>query len=138
MTPTFVTQSKLGEWFGFSPVAIGKVLIAEGLKDRFGATEKALLGGYAKEARTKAGLTFFVWDSNKVSVILDHGIGRTRPTPFIDGLVAKVGEAVIEAETQRAEGNDFIADLILEHAFEGVPLGMAGLIRGRLARAVAI
>lgn len=90
MTPTFVTQSKVGEWFGLSPVAVGKVLIAHGLKDRHGATEKALLGGYAREARTGTGVTFFVWDAHRVSIILDEAIGGTRPTPFIDDLVAQV------------------------------------------------
>ena len=138
MMPTLVTQSKLGEWFGLSPVAVGRVLIAEGLKDRAGATEKALLGGFAKEARTKSGVTFFVWDAHKVSLILDEVIGGSWPTPFIDGLVAKVGEAVGEAEKHRADDNDFIADVILEHAFEGVPPGLSGLIRHRLAVAVAM
>ena len=97
-----------------------------------------MLGGFAKEARTKSGITFFVWDAHMVSVILDDAIGGTTPTPFIAGLVANVSEAVSEAETHRAEGNDFIADVILEHAFEGVPPGLSGLIRHRLAVAVAM
>lgn len=130
---TCVTQSQLGEWFGISPIAVGKVLIAHGLKQGAGATEVALLGGFAKEACTRTGVTFFVWDACKVCTILDDAIGGTRPTPFIDDLVAQVGEAIAEAEGHRAKGDDFLADMILENACEGVPTGLVGLIQGRLS-----
>lgn len=132
MTPIFVTQSTLGQWFGLTPVAVGKVLANHGLKNRFGATEKALLDGFAREARTKTGITFFVWNAEKVSVIIDEVLGNTTPTPYIDALVGQVGEALVEAERQRATGNDFFADLILEAAFQDIPSGLVGLIRERL------
>jgi len=132
MTPCYVVQTTLGGWFGLSPQAVGKILAARGLKDRNGATQEAILGGYAREASTRDGIAFWTWDAHKVTPIIDKAIGGSAPTPYIDTLVRQVGETLAEAETQQAAGSDFVADLITQSAYEGVPPGLIGLIKHRL------
>ena len=135
MTPVFVTQSKLGEWFGISAQKIGKILTAHGLKDRSGAIEKAVLGTLAKPVATKDGLSFWVWEATRVSKIIDESLGDVEK-PLLDKLTIQVADALQEARRLRNEGCDFVADLLLEQAYEGVPTGLIGLIRERLGEAV--
>ena len=52
MTPSFVTQSRLGSWFGISSIKVGKILTSNGLKDRHGATQMAIAGKAERAART--------------------------------------------------------------------------------------
>lgn len=128
---TFVTQSLLGSWFGISARKIGNILKAHGLKDRNVATQEAIVGGYAKEATTRDGISFWVWDPIKVVPMLYEALGGVEK-PFIDDLVVQVGEALTEANRQRDEGCDFLADLIEDEALAGVPSGLIVLIRARL------
>ncbi|WP_337173519.1 hypothetical protein [Paludisphaera sp.] len=133
MTLSYVTQSRLGSWFGISSIKVGKILVMNGLKDCHGATRMAVAGGYAKEAQTKEKLPFWVWDATRVSLILDEALGGVG-TSFIDELVVQVGEALAEAHGLREGGNDFVAELIEDQALAGVPPGLVGLLRGRLSQ----
>jgi hypothetical protein len=128
----WVTQTNLGVWFDMTAVAVGKVLVERGLKDKTGATTKALIGGYAKEAVTGGGINFFLWNAGKIVAIIDLSLEGNKATHFIDRLVAQVGESVAEAQKHREEGNEFLAELFLDHADEGVPQGLIGLINERL------
>ena len=130
---TFVTQSLLGSWFGISARKIGNLLKAHGLKDRNGATQVAIVGGYAKEATTRDGISFWVWHARKTVQILDEILSGGEK-PFLDELIGQVGKALTEAKRQRMEGCDFVADLILEDAFEGVPPGLFPYIKDRLGK----
>lgn len=133
----WVTLTKLGGWFDMTAVAVGKVLVGRGLKDKAGATPKALIGGYAKEARTRGDIDFFLWDAGKVAAIIDLTLGGDKPTPFLDRLVAQVGESIAEAQKHRGEGNDFLAELILDRANEGVPPGLVRVINERLGESAS-
>ena len=134
---SYVTQSSIGEWFGISSIKVGKILIAHGLKDRNGATQEAVRGGLAKQAVTKDGRPFWTWEATRVSKIIDKALGDVE-TPYIKKVMVQVDEALREAERHRIEGCDFLADLILEGAYEGIPTGLIGLIRGRLGYALRI
>ena len=134
----WTTLTKLGEWFDMTAVAAGKVLVKRGLKDKAGATTKALIGGYAKEARTKGGVNFFLWEARKVAVIIDLSLDGDKPTPFLDRLVAQVGESIAEAQKHRGEGNEFLAEMILDRANEGVPPGLVRVINERLGESASI
>jgi hypothetical protein len=133
MTSSYVTQSRLGSWFGISSIKVGKILAMNGLKDGHGATRMAVAGGYAKEAQTKEKIPFWVWDATKVSLILDAALGDVG-TPFIDELVAQAGEALAEAQGLREAGNEFVAELIEDQALAGVPPGLIVLLRRRLSQ----
>ena len=128
----WVTLTNLGGWFDMTAVAVGKVLVGRGLKDKAGATTKALFGGYAKEARTRGGVEFYLWDAGKVAAIIDLSLDGDKPTPFLDRLVAQVGESIAEARKHWGEGNDFLAELFLDRANEGVPPGLIEIINERL------
>lgn len=131
MNNSFVTQSTIGKWFGISSRDVGKILTKQGLKDKDRATEDALRKGFAKEARTRSDVAFPVWDAYKVSVLIDKALGIVEK-PYLDSLESQVGEAIIEAERYRADGEAILADLILEQACEGVPPALIRLIRGKL------
>ena len=136
MTHGFVTQSKVGEWFGISALKVGKILVAHGLKDRSVATEKAIVGGIAKQVTMKNGTPIWIWESGRISRLIDDALGDVEK-PFIEKLTAQVGEALHEEKCLRNEGSDFVADLLLEQTFVGVPSGLIGLIRDRLDEAIA-
>ena len=55
-------QTDLGKRFGLSAIAVGKLLVEEGLKDQKTklATEKALNEGYAKSTPLKDGTPYFM------------------------------------------------------------------------------
>jgi hypothetical protein len=134
MTPCYVTQTMLGSWFGLSSQAVGKILAARGLKDRTGATQEALLGGFARQVSTRDGIPFYTWDAHRVAPIIDEALGVSAPTPYIDTLARQVGEALAEAEGHRAAGSEFVADLITDGAYEDLPPGLVGLIKRRLGQ----
>jgi len=60
-------QTNLGKKFGLSAIAVGKILVKEGLKDQKtkSATEKALNEGYAKSTPLKDGTPYFMWNIEK-------------------------------------------------------------------------
>ena len=60
-------QTDLGKRFGLSAIAVGKLLVEEGLKDQKTklATEKALNEGYAKSTPLKDGTPYFMWNIEK-------------------------------------------------------------------------
>ena len=134
MTNSHVTQTKVGEWFGLSAIKVGRILTAHGLKDRNGPTRLAVEGGYAKSITTRDQLTFWVWDARKTAQILDQELADCE-TPYIDQLVAQVGDSLAEARRHRSEGNDLLAELILEQTYDGVPPPLIGLIKDRLGGA---
>ena len=133
MMTSYVTQSRLGSWFGISSIKVGKILTMNGLKDGHGATRMAVAGGYAKEAQTKEKIPFWVWDATRASLIIDEALGGVG-TAFIDDLVVQVGEALAESQGLREGGDEFVAELIEDQALAGVPPGLVGLLRRRLSQ----
>ena len=131
MIDSHVTQTKIGEWFGLSAVKVGKILARRGLKDRSGPTRRAVLDGYAKEVVTRDQRSFWVWHAEKAALIVDEAL-EDGENDRIDRLASQVSEALSEVQKSRNEGNDFIADLLAEHAFEGIPSALVSVIKKRL------
>lgn len=135
MTTSHVTQSTLGGWFGLSSIKIGKILTAHGLKERSSASQEAVRDGLAKQVVMKDGTSFWVWEARRISKLIDQTLGNIAK-PLLDKLTIQIGDALQEEKRLRNEGSDFVADLLLEQAFEGVPACLIGLIRERLGEAV--
>jgi len=71
-TEVWNNQTDLGKRFGISAIGVGKALIAVGLKDpkTKQATLKATQEGYAKFTPLKDGTRFFMWNIDKVCLVL--------------------------------------------------------------------
>ena len=98
-------QTNLGKKFGLSAIAIGKLLIEEGLKDQKtrSATKKAIDEGYAKDTPLKDGTPYFMWNIEKVRPLIakDH-----KKLSKVEFWVSEVKETVREAEKLDREGLD--------------------------------
>src|SRR5215469_2861499 len=67
----WVNQSRLGEEFNMSAIAIGKKLKELGLRQADGTpTLKAQEGGYCTATPLKDGTLFFMWHREKVKALL--------------------------------------------------------------------
>jgi hypothetical protein len=88
-------QTNLGNKFRLSAIAIGKLLIDNRLKDKKTkmATTKAIDEGYAKDTPLKDGTPYFMWNI----------------------------ETVREAERLDREGQDKLAYMIYDSAYDDVP-----------------
>ena len=66
-------QTNLGKKFRLSAIAIGKLLIDNGLKDQKTkmATTKAIDEGYAKDTPLKDGTPYFMWNIEKVRPLIE-------------------------------------------------------------------
>lgn len=113
-------QTNLGKKFGLSAIAIGKLLIDNGLKDQKTkmATTKAIDEGYAKDTPLKDGTPYFMWNIEKVRPLIekDH-----KPLSKVDYWVNEVRETVREAERLDREGQDKLAYIIYDSAYDDVP-----------------
>lgn len=73
-------QTEIGLIFGMRPISVGKKLIELGLKDKSGATQKALDEGFAKFTPLADKTPFFMWNVEKVTEVFDHaGVERKSP-----------------------------------------------------------
>jgi hypothetical protein len=112
-------QTKLGKSFGLSAIAIGKLLVEEGLKDSKTklATEKAISEGYAKSTPLKDGTPYFMWNIEKVRPLItkDH-----KPLSKVEYWVNDVRETVRESERLDREGHK-LAYIIYDSAYDDVP-----------------
>jgi len=72
-TQMWSNQTNLGKKFGLSAIAVGKLLVGEGLKDPTTklATKKALEEGYAKSTPLKDGTPYFMWSINKIRPLIE-------------------------------------------------------------------
>lgn len=121
-------QTNLGKKFGLSAIAIGKLLVEEGLKDSKTklATEKAINEGYAKSTPLKDGTPYFMWNIEKVRPLIekDH-----KPLNKVEYWVNEVREVVKEAEKLAAEGQDKIAYMMYDSAYDDVPQNIREEVR---------
>lgn len=68
---TWVNQTELGNHFNMSAIAIGKALVAIGIKDGAGPTKAALGDGQAiTQVEMRSGVTMTRWNKNKVIPML--------------------------------------------------------------------
>jgi len=121
-------QTKLGKSFGLSAIAIGKLLVEEGLKDPKTklATEKAISEGYAKSTPLKDGTPYFMWNIEKVRPLItkDH-----KPLSKVEYWVNNVRETVREAERLDQEGQDKLAYIMYDSAYDDVPKNIREEVR---------
>lgn len=117
---TWVNQTELGKSFGLSAVAVGKILAEAGLRDAGSkkATGKALEEGFATATPLKDGTPFFLWNKHKVKEVIakDH-----KPLSKVDYWVNEVRKTFKEAGRLAEEGNDKIAYMMADFAYDEVP-----------------
>lgn len=117
---TWASQTDLGKRFGMSAIAVGKVLIDNGLKDPATkrATETALRDGWCVSTPLKTGEPHYMWHIDKVKQLLskDH-TPLSKAEQMANDLVATIKSA----EQDIDEGDDKIGYLALECAFDEVP-----------------
>ncbi len=127
-TQMWSNQTNLGKKFGLSAIAIGKLFVEEGLKDSKTklATEKAINEGYAKSTPLKDGTPYFMWNIEKVRSLIekDH-----KPLSKVEYWVNEVREVVKEAEKLAAEGQDKIAYMMYDSAYDDVPQNIREEVR---------
>ena len=127
------TQTGIGQRYGLTAVAVGKILTRVGLKQGLEATGKALLTGHARKSYTKDERAYFMWDMELVGEIIEEALVLDGG-PKIDLLLERVGKALADLETHRAEGNDWFADLLEEEALSDIPPGLVRVLKRKLNR----
>lgn len=117
---TWASQSEIGKRFGISAIALGKILIAQGLRDQKGiATEKALADDWCKSTPLKTGEPFFMWHIEKVSELIKSN--GSRPLSPAEITANEVISMIKSAEKEIDNGNDKIGYLTLDFAFQEIP-----------------
>ena len=121
-------QTNLGKKFGLSAIAVGKILVKEGLKDQKtkSATEKALNEGYAKSTPLKDGTPYFMWNIEKIRPFIakDH-----QPLSTVEYWVNEVRSILKDAEALCDNGNDKIGFIIYDSAYANVPKNIKEEVR---------
>jgi hypothetical protein len=113
-------QTDMGKKFGISAIAVGKLLIEEGLKDETTklATQKALDEGWAKSTPLKDGTPYFMWNINKVRNIISK---KHEPLSKLDYWINEVQKNLKQAEKVCNDGNDKWGFLLADCAYDEVP-----------------
>ena len=116
----WASQTDLGKHFGLSAIAVGKILIENGLKDlnTKAATSKALEDGFAVATPLKDGLQHFMWNRQKISLLLSQKHSKLSEVDF---WADNVRTTIKAAEREMNQGNDKIGCLMLDCAFDDVP-----------------
>lgn len=120
-TQIWSNQTKIGERFGLSSIAVGKILSKYGLKDTITklATKKALDDGYAKSTPLKDGTPYFMWNIQKIRFLLIEE--KHAPLSKVDYWANKVGDAFKQADALLEKGEDKMANFLGDFAYEEVP-----------------
>lgn len=127
------TQTWIGQRYGLTAVAVGKILTKVGLKQGPEATGKALLTGHAKKCYMADERVYWMWDMELVGEIIEEALVLDGG-PKIDLLKERVGKALADLEAHRAEGNDWYADLLEAEALSDIPPGLVRVLKRKLNR----
>lgn len=102
-TDLWINQTRLGEHFGLSAIAIGKKLLELGLRgpDKK-PTERALADGFCRPAPLKDGTPFFLWNKRQVSELL-RAQGAVELSDA-DREAFEWAKAIVELEKQPDDG----------------------------------
>ncbi|MEK6833249.1 MAG: hypothetical protein AABY32_04325 [Nanoarchaeota archaeon] len=113
-------QTKIGERFGLSGIAVGKILIENGLKDKNTkfATNKAIAQGYAISTPLQDGTPFFMWNKEKLKDLIS---GIHKPLTEVEFWVNRTREAIIDANKSMDNGNDKIGFIMMDCAYDEIP-----------------
>lgn len=117
---TWASQTDLGKRFGLSAIAVGKVLIDNGLKDPATkrATDTAMRDGWCVSTPLKTGEPHYMWHIDKVKQLLsqDH-----KPISKAEQIANALIATIKLAERDLDAGDDKLGYLSLECAFDEVP-----------------
>ncbi len=115
----WVNQSRLGEEFNMSAIAIGKKLKALGLREADGTpTLTAQQEGYCTATPLKDGTPFFLWHREKVKARLQaEGFQALNEQEM---RCKELAERLIEAEHLFDEGQDKLAYLMHDSVVEEI------------------
>ena len=116
----WINQTRLGREFNLSVVAIGKLLIKEGLKDgNTGfATDKAVKEGYATFTPLKDGTKFYMWNREKVTDLLKQ---EHKPATEIEKYYTDAMKMLKEIKKLNDEGQDKLAYMYMDVFWDGFP-----------------
>ena len=124
-------QTGLGKKFGLSAIAVGKILIESGLKDSATklATSKALSEGWAKSTPLKDGTPYFMWNTEKLNVLIskDH-----KPLNKVEYWVNEVKKMLEEANKLLYEGNDKLGYMLADTVYDDVPKDVLKEVRDKI------
>ena len=128
---TWINQTDLGKKFGLTAVDVGKILIENELKDpKSGqATLKAIEGGYAKSTPLKNGTPFFMWHLLKTKDLIRK---MHLPLSEVDYWVNEVKKNLSEAEGLMEKGQDKLACMIMDCAYEEVPQKIRAEVKAKV------
>lgn len=125
---TWVSQTDIGHYYGLSAIKVGRVLAELGLKDKAGATQRAIDGGFAVSSPLADGTQHWRWHKAKVLRAFDeHGLDRVSKQDQAASRLKKEAATLfnqhkpdlaegfdkffwIEVACIREEGNDALAD----------------------------
>ncbi len=117
----WASQTDIGNHFGLSAIAVGKILTAHGFRDpdtRLATTE-ALESGWCAATPLKTGVMHYMWNIDKVRKLLEtEGVSRLSPE---ERLANDVIATIRAAEHEADEGNDKLGYLMLTGMFDGIP-----------------
>lgn len=132
-TKKWGTQTWIGQRFGLSAVAVGKILTTVGLRKGSEATAKAVLTGHAKRCYTADQRPYFMWDMDAVGEVVEEALVH-HGGPKIDKFVEQVRMTLNDAEKYRIEGNEYLSEILEGQAYADIPPGLARVVRRRLDR----
>ncbi len=119
-TQIWKSQTDIGKLYSLSAIALGKILLKHGLKDKHSkeATKKAVTEGYAILTPLKNGQIFYMWNLKKIIPLIEQDHRRLSP---IEYWVEQVKRIIKEANKELDNGNDKISRLMFDTAYEEVP-----------------
>ena len=120
----YASQTDIGKRFGLSGVAIGKILIANSLRDpkTKQATELALSEKWCVSTPLKSGEVHYMWNIKRVSTLLESSGSPsiTKEEVIANEIIATIRSANRELD----RGNDKLAFLTFDSVLNEVPIGM--------------
>lgn len=130
---TWKNQTELGKYFGISAIEVGKILMEHQLKDATtkAATQKAIDGGYAKATPLKDGTQHFLWNVTRIMAILSQS---KPPLSQVDYWANEVKKIMEEADRLSNEGQDKLACLMYDSAYDEVPKHIRQEVKKRMEK----
>jgi hypothetical protein len=124
-------MTALGEPFGLSGIAVGRILADAGLRDPAlkRPTDQALADGFARETPLASGVPHFMWNRGKVRFLFQD---RER-LPNVQVWANRVRRDLRHAEQLLAAGDDKLGFLWMDAVYDEVPAD----IREEVRRAVS-
>lgn len=119
-TKTWGNLTKIGALFGISSIALGKILVEEGLRDPINKfpTTNALSQGYCISTPLKTGEVFYMWNIKLVSDLLTKKFSKLSA---VDVEVNRLTKLYKQAHKELDDGSDKLGYMMLDSLFEDTP-----------------